>query len=288
MDARTAEFRFKEADTLYREGRYDEALDCLIELDEAFPNTPNVLFPLARCMRRLGRNEEALAICDDLVTRCGDLRAVQLRDFIRTHRNAPMDPTPMPASAAALEGLPQHAHAGVLDDLLRPTDAPPPLPPIRETRRPNWIAIIGAAAALLVVTGLGIYLFSGSTAESPPPMPGLQQAQTAGGMTPVALFGVFAIVQAVAMSAALFFTLRIREKLPYEALTDNLINTLFMSVALVLLMNLLPCVGLIIAIVILRKYYELVFVDFLILYGFFFAASIFGALAYFGVAGLFG
>ncbi|MDZ4858156.1 MAG: tetratricopeptide repeat protein [Candidatus Hydrogenedentes bacterium] len=287
MDARTAELRFNDADTLYREGRYDEALDRLIELDEAFPNTPNVLFPLARCMRRLGRHEEALSICDDLITRCGDLRAVQLREFIRTHRNAATDPTPLPASAMVLEGLHQHAHAGVLDDLLGQPESPPPLPAGKESRRPNWV-IIGSAAAVLLVVLLGAFFaFSGGRQEGAPlPAPDAAAVPLGADMSLVTMLGITLIMQVVALTAALFFTLRLRGKLPYDSLTDNLINTVFMSVAVTLLNS--TCIGVIASIVILYKYYELAVAEFIILFAVFAAALFAVGLVYFGASSAFG
>jgi tetratricopeptide (TPR) repeat protein len=151
VDARTAESHFKQADSLYRDGRYDEALDRLIELDEAFPNTPNVLFPLARCLRRLGRIEESLAICDDLITRCGDLRALGLREFIRKSHSSGTEPTPQPL-IHSIEGLNQDAHVGVLDDLLGP---PPELPralPKPEDPKPyKKYALIGGGILLAAI-----------------------------------------------------------------------------------------------------------------------------------------
>lgn len=72
--------RYKESDTLFREGRYHEALVYLEELDRLYPNSKNVLYPKALCMDRLGRIPEAVALCDQLIAGFQDPRAVALKE----------------------------------------------------------------------------------------------------------------------------------------------------------------------------------------------------------------
>jgi len=290
MDARVAEMRFKEADTLYREGRYDEAMDRLIELDETFPNTPNILFPLARCLRRVGRNEDALAICDDLIKRCGDTRATQLRDYIRANYNSNATPPPLPVTDDAIENLYQHAHAGVLDDLIL-SDTPLSVAPVAADDPPpykKWALIGGAVVAVLALL-FAIPLLL------PDPEPGVPVATTAAPTTTpeqplteaqlneaqirqdkvdlVTRFCIALVTLVLSLAVALYATLRLCGKLPYNVVVDDIINVGFMSVALIVLSVFLPCIGLIISIVILFKYYELVIVEFLILVGFYLGAN---------------
>jgi thioredoxin-like negative regulator of GroEL len=56
VDART---QFREADRLYREGKYMRAMALLEDLRESFPDEHRILFPLARCLAKLGRHDEA-------------------------------------------------------------------------------------------------------------------------------------------------------------------------------------------------------------------------------------
>ncbi len=290
MDARTAESHFKQADSLYRDGRYAEALDFLIELDEAFPNTPNVLFPLARCLRRVGRVDEALAICDDLITRCGDLRALQLREFIRKSHNPETEETPTPHYS--IEGLNQDAHAGALDDLL--LDAPP-LPPLKtvapETRsNKKWFLIGGAALAAVLVAIVVLPIFvrlasgttqsgpagtstsapsttdTGATAELESSIEHLQVEEHAEAAQNImfTMMAVLLIGSLIGNVAVLYIVLLIRQKLPYESVTDNLLNVSFMGVGLAILNSVLPCIGLLPSYFILRRFYDFAFVDFLI------------------------
>ena len=299
VDARTAEKHFKEADALYREGRHAEALDRLIELDEAFPNTPNVLLPLARCLRHVGRVDEALAICDDLITHHGDLRAVTLREYILKSQPSGHDLAPQP-QVHSIEGLNQDAHAGVLDDLLSP--APPPLPMAKIEERKPYLkyVVIGVAvlAVLLVVAPLVVRLVRGPAAPTPeaavvaPADRASAEAPSADGGTGTAaaempqlsekaLLGILLLILVLgiaASAASLYLTLMITGHLPYETITDNLINTTLMSIAILLVLC-VPCLGVIIAIYILHKTYDLGFLDFLILVGMNFATGfVFGII----------
>jgi len=68
MQRHIAQNKFGQADMLYKQGRFDEALALLDELDQAFPNSPNVMYPRARCLVEVGETNEALDILDDLAT----------------------------------------------------------------------------------------------------------------------------------------------------------------------------------------------------------------------------
>lgn len=63
MEKSEAEFYFHEADRLFKEEHYLEALQHLAALDNAFPGTFNVLFPMALCCEQLGRIDEAYERC---------------------------------------------------------------------------------------------------------------------------------------------------------------------------------------------------------------------------------
>lgn len=83
MEAQYGEQFFKQADALFRGGRYGDALILLEKLNRAYPNTKNVLFPMAMCLTELGRGKEALPICDQLIERFDLPRAKALKSRIR-------------------------------------------------------------------------------------------------------------------------------------------------------------------------------------------------------------
>jgi thioredoxin-like negative regulator of GroEL len=140
MDKRQAGELFQKAQQLYKEGQYEQALRLLQQLDKAHPNTPNLLFPRALCLARLGRTDEAHALAQELVNDFGDARAEKLlQELEQQASHEPVDLSDMQAL--------RH----VLDMDIPLSAAPPPPPP---SRRSSWnIALIGliAAAVLLVV-----------------------------------------------------------------------------------------------------------------------------------------
>lgn len=79
MDAQESQEKFKQADTLFKAGNYQEALDILAGLNRAFPNAKNILYPAAMCLEKLGRHEEALPLCNQLIRDFQDPRAEKLK-----------------------------------------------------------------------------------------------------------------------------------------------------------------------------------------------------------------
>ena len=67
MDARTAKQLFGEADRLFRQGQYEQALNALNQLNREFANQKNILYPAALCLEKLGRIEEAKVLCHQII-----------------------------------------------------------------------------------------------------------------------------------------------------------------------------------------------------------------------------
>ena len=84
--------KFNLADQLYREKIYPEALKVLNELDEAFPNAKNVMYPKAMCLAKLGRVNEAHTLCQKLKAIYNDPRADELMQKLGS-KAAPPPPT---------------------------------------------------------------------------------------------------------------------------------------------------------------------------------------------------
>lgn len=83
MQRHTALNKFGQADMLFQQGRFDEALSLLDELDQAFPNSPNIMFPRAKCLVEIGETNEALDILEDLTSQFQHEEAVALRQEIQ-------------------------------------------------------------------------------------------------------------------------------------------------------------------------------------------------------------
>lgn len=88
MQRHIAQNKFGQADMLFQQGRFDESLALLDELDQAFPNSPNIMFPRARCLVEIGETNEALDILDELTTHYEHPEAqalrLELQDAIKT------------------------------------------------------------------------------------------------------------------------------------------------------------------------------------------------------------
>ncbi len=95
MDKSEAERRFQKADKLFTYGRFEDALADLEALDSAYPNNHRVLNARVRTLEQLQRYDEALALCDKLVSELGYQKAQTMRDRLADEvarsGNAPQD-----------------------------------------------------------------------------------------------------------------------------------------------------------------------------------------------------
>lgn len=79
MERLEAQQRYQLASTLYKSGKYSEALALLEEVAQVFPNHAEVAYSRALCLRKLGRLKEVQKICDHLDIVLNDPRGAQLR-----------------------------------------------------------------------------------------------------------------------------------------------------------------------------------------------------------------
>ncbi len=147
MDKGQAQALFQKADDFYRAERYEEALNVLNKLDTAFPEKRNIMFPRARCLRRLKRPQEAMAICDRLIERFGDKRAAKLKTAIASAEAASQQESSVGFAPLTLEDL------GITKP---PSEAPPPPRPAHRGTRIT-IAMVLAVLAIVVI-GLVVLL----------------------------------------------------------------------------------------------------------------------------------
>lgn len=82
MTKAEAEKKFADADLFYREDRYTEALALLDDLDRAYPNDRNIMYPRARCLSKMDRHDEALELCNQLILTHQHDRAQELKSRI--------------------------------------------------------------------------------------------------------------------------------------------------------------------------------------------------------------
>jgi hypothetical protein len=285
MKNHEAQGLFKESELLYRERRYEEALEVLRRLDEKYPNTRNILYPIAKCYRRLGRFEETVAICDRLILEFDDERARHMRrqaNHAIQRSNAQTIQVAVDVQAQIDDEIDAGFDALDLGDL-PPLDEEAPTVHIpggyavnrTQESGPPWLYIGIGAAVIVVLLVIVIAAMSGGGADS-----GVEPVVSAETEeVDVVQFFVNLIAFSVATTLisywiSLYSTLRIMDKLPYGTFSDDALIVFGYSLLGVLLNFTTLCIGLIINIVILRKRFELTFIDFLIIFGINFALSI--------------
>jgi len=95
--------RFQQADRLFREGRYKEALYILNLLDESFPNDRHILWPKAMCLTKLGRRDDAIALLQRIVDEFDYPKA---KDLLLQLAREQHDPAQPEASRGTSPGTP--------------------------------------------------------------------------------------------------------------------------------------------------------------------------------------
>lgn len=156
-DGKESREKFKRADVLFREEKFGEALALLTELDAAHPNTRNILVPMALCLDRLGREDEALPMCERLVRQFADTRARELLERLRLPRALPA------VHVDALLGDQDYAGAYDLPDLGPVSTVPVPVQS-EEDEGSRWPMLLCGGCVLLIVGLLAFPFILGDTA----------------------------------------------------------------------------------------------------------------------------
>ena len=84
MDTTQAKHKYAQAGTLFKQGKYGEALLLLNELAEAYPASPDVLHARAMVLVQIGKTAEAAELCDRLAEELHDPRGKRLKAELET------------------------------------------------------------------------------------------------------------------------------------------------------------------------------------------------------------
>ncbi len=251
---------FKQADELYCAGRYQEAMEVLSDLNRRYPNTKNILYPLALCLEKLQRTDEAVLICDQLTALFQDPRAAQLKERI---------------SASQMSAL----FAPIDLDMPRRTEAlRPPLDNTPQTDNRRWI-YTAVAAVLIILLPLVLFpLLRSPGTNGAPAAPTVQNSQpVAEGQTVPAPAGSnvqnreqpraplvsplaslllnFLITYSLSI-AVTYPILMVMQKLREDTFKGNVID-ISRTLGICYLWGLLPIVGVFISAVYFMRHYEL-------------------------------
>lgn len=250
MEKGEAEFYFHEADRLFKEGHYLEALQHLSALDTAFPGTFNILFPMTLCCEQLGRTDEAYERCARMFERFTSEKELEkLRGlFGRVCRQ-------------------QQAGKGIGGQTLAPFPAHEFIEvPVQHTELNRtgtialgnwdipWLSILIGLAVLVV-----FFILLGVLA------PLIRQGQTA--QNPQAFYGgIGLIVLANFMLTCIiaYAVLWVMNKLIHEELLRDVIDVCISMVIFYLISTFLPFFGFFVAMYYLARHYEMGFGEALI------------------------
>ena len=218
MDARESKERFKRADTLFRDGEYQQALHILSGLNQIYPNTKNVLYPTALCLEKLGRGGDALPICEQLIQQFNDPRAIALKERISQM------PEPKPADnlfGLDYSGLDDSAIQGDLLDIPSTTLQYKPVEPEPIPWLKYGLIGIGVVALLaIIIVPLVNY---------EPPPPGTVDAAATGvtsanrAMIYMGAIATFIVIIGFQTVGA-YIALMLMRSLPYEDVWSNSFN----------------------------------------------------------------
>lgn len=263
MDREEAEQRYQQAAALFQAGRPGEALAILDRLDSAFPNLPRIMYARAECLAQLGKTDQAARVCDVLIHQHNHERAHALRERL----------------GAQVPDMDSGLNFVTIDDLLGPDTAPPrPRTPVKAG--PDWgkWALV-ACGVIVVVAILAVPLFyRGSSTSRPAPAPRevvtIEQveageatvweyiiSQRSGGEWTL----LFIIGWVLTVFAPVYVLLRLLGKLPYDDFMSDLLHVGGYATLCYLLMC--TCIGIIPAIIIMMRVYDLRGVEILMLLG---------------------
>ena len=147
---------FQQAASFFQAQQYEQALQLLEQLDNAAPNTRDVLYFKARVLGVLNRPQESAALCDRL-TALGDARGEQLKAALAV---APAGPPPLPSTEDAGSAGPPPLLPD--QDMLPSYATPPTYGPARRNLNTRNLVGFGLMGALLLAAVLVVIVRGGN------------------------------------------------------------------------------------------------------------------------------
>jgi len=267
--------KYRQADALMGEERYEEALALLDELYAAYPNEKELIYTRAMCLEKVDRKQEAWGLAKRLIELHDDPRGRE----IQTRLEGPQQPF---ATDAAGTAMPTAAPADPFD--IRDVMAPPPPIEVASAKSGGGMKyVVMAVVVLLLLVGATLLaVLDGDEDRSEPAASGRPSVTTAQpqtgpvsikelepGQIPAGLVAAFLVILLMTLALGpvpLYLTLLFTGNLPGGTFLAVYLKVLLVWLGVSLLASFCPCIGWIAAIYILYKVYDLGFVDFVILF----------------------
>jgi hypothetical protein len=168
MNENEAKGLFRQAADVYKDGDYKDALKLFDRLDAAFPGNVRIMYPRARCLVKLERFDEAVAVCDILITKFGHADARALKAQVRPDPTQKLAVPPIDENTA-FDPLDLNAGDLNVEDLIineglpSAFDMPRGTAPARNLPSPK---VIGAVVVGILVVLVGVYGVFGGGGDS--------------------------------------------------------------------------------------------------------------------------
>ena len=246
MDKKDAKEVFQQADTLYTQGQYEEALHLLQHLNREFPRQKHIMYCAALCLEQLGRAQESIALCEQLLARFHDERAeVILSRFAGEERVE--EPIISPSGTRKLS----HDDRHLLAMLMQNPENQTPLPAQHGSARVLLYSLGGTALLMVFLIATGAFVYYAPEAG---PSTGIT-LNTHG--SPLSLGQVLVVYLGTSFSAntvAMFVLLGLMGHHHYESAVDNIFDVMQYAFVISLLL-LVPLLGWIAIPIVLRRHY---------------------------------
>ncbi|MEA3365955.1 MAG: tetratricopeptide repeat protein, partial [Candidatus Hydrogenedentes bacterium] len=159
MSERAAEHNYRMALMFYRTERYEDAIAILDDLALEFPDSKHVVYTLTKCFFKVGRFQEARELCQELITKHNDERAVILLERIGNRKDTYKPP---PETHETPPDLPVGAGANGENEHDSPSGVPSP----PDDTTSSWMS--STPTGLFSTPASGKEQSSGGSYSSPP------------------------------------------------------------------------------------------------------------------------
>lgn len=242
MDKSEAKRIFLEADALFDRGDFEASLHLLQRLNREFPRQKHIMYSAALCLEQLGRAQECIGLCEQLIARFQDERAEVILGRLAGVENVE-EPILTRSGARRLNQEDHRLLAMLLQDPVSQTPVP--------ARRVQTRAVLyglGFAAfilAFLLFAGAFLYFTPGYGGASP---------GRGGGFNAGQILVMFFATAFSANLATMYALLHLMRRLRYESPLDNAFDVMQHAFYVSLLL-LVPIVGWILIPVLIRRHF---------------------------------
>lgn len=248
MDKKEAKQIFLQADVLYTQGRYDDALHLLQRLNREFPRQKHIMYSAALCLEQLGRAQESIALCEQLIERFEDERAELILSRFAGEDKVE-EPIISPSGTRKLSTDDRRLIALLMQD----PDNQTPLPAQKGSARVLLYSLGSAALLLTFLIAVGAFIY-----YAPPAGP--STGISLGGSENALSFGQVLVLYLASSFAAnavsMYVVLGLMGHQRYESPVDNVFDVMHYAFIVSLLL-LVPVLGWLAIPIVLRRHYFL-------------------------------